>query len=112
MYDDFLDLKSLIHLHEAGLAVVFVTAFIQWQTGWRPARVGVVVSLCVAIIGMLFLPPQPWYLVVGNVFLRMCQLCLYAAGGVAAACALLRKYGPKAVVSELEAKREFWKPWF
>ncbi len=112
MYDDFLDLKSLVHIHEAGWAVIFVTAFIQWQTRLQPARVGALVSLCVAMIGVLFSPPQPWYLAVGNVFLRMCQLCLYAAGGVAAACALLRKYGPKPTVTEAEPKREFWRPWF
>lgn len=112
MYGDFLDLKSLTHLHEAGIAVILVTAFIQWQTSWQPARVGAVVSLCVAMIGILLSPPQPWYLAVGNVFLRMCQLCLYAAGGVAGARALLRKYGAKPAVTEAMQRREFWKPWF
>ncbi len=100
MYDDFLDLKSLVHIHEAGWAVIFVTAFIQWQTRLQPARVGALVSLCVAMIGVLFSPPQPWYLAVGNVFLECAN----------SVCMPLE--APKPTVTEAEPKREFWRPWF
>jgi len=110
---DFLELKDLAHLPGAGTIVALATQFIQAQTGWPPHRIGAAVSFCGATIGILFFTsPQPWYVAVGNVLIRTFELYFYAAGGVAAVGALVRKYGPKPVVSESVPKHEFWKPWF
>ena len=104
------DLSSNYYI--TSLAVAGLTQIIQKKTGWNPASVGFILSVCAAVIGVALLPPEPWQNALGDVSMRTLQLYLFVAGGVAGVHAALRNYGPKPPVEEKEAKREFWKPWF
>jgi hypothetical protein len=111
--DGFWQLKDLSsNYYVTSLAVAGLTQIIQKNTGWNPALVGFILSVCAAVVGVALLPPEPWRDALGDAAMRTLQLYLFVAGGVAGVHAALRKYGPKAAVSEIAAKREFWKPWF
>jgi hypothetical protein len=115
LYDvnGFWQLKDLSsNYYVTSLAVAGFTQIIQKKTGWNPALVGFILSICAAVVGVALLPPEPWRDALGDVAMRTIQLYLFVAGGVAGVHAALRKYRPKPAVSGAEYKREFWKPWF
>ena len=102
------DLSS--NYYVASVVVGLLTQTIQRRTGWNPALIGFVVSLCVATFGIAQISPLSWQDAIGEVSMRTIQLYLFVAGGVSATHAALRKYRPGLAINE--AKREFWKPWF
>ena len=117
---DFLDLNDAYKFNCAASIVIILTQAVQWLTGWQPRRVGAVMSLLIAIIGVWENPsPSSGY---SNLFfvvlLRACQLFVYCGTLTGFITKGWRRYRAKkdrksfAGQAPGELSRLFWVPWF